>query len=138
MEPAMLSLFEQFSANPALQGQFNPQFGAPLNVQMADQLGSQASLLATLSQRSQELVARLTDLNLQMARHVVETALDTGRQLAACTDPLQLAPTAMRGWQPLGEHVRAWQQGLMGVMAEAQTGLGHAAAPAPAPAKRSA
>ena len=134
----MLSLFEQFSTNPALQGQFNPQLGAPLNAQLATQLGAQANLLATLSQRSHELLARLTDLNLQMARHFVETALDTGRQLAACTDPLQLAPTAMRGWQPLGEHVRAWQQGLMGVMAEAQTGLGHAAALAPAPAKRSA
>jgi len=138
----MLSLFEQFSANPALQGQFNPQLGmpmgAPFNAQLADQLGSQANLVATLSQRSQELLARWSELNLQMARHFVETALDTGRQLAACTDPLQLAPTAMRGWQPLGEHVRAWQQGLMGVMAEAQTGLGHAAAPAPAPTKRSA
>ncbi|MDY0976909.1 phasin family protein [Massilia sp. CFBP9012] len=134
----MLSLFELFSANPALQGQFNQQLGTPINTQLATQLGAQANLLATLSQRSHELLARLTDLNLQMARHVVETALDTGRQLAACTDPLQVAPTAMRGWQPLGEHVRAWQQGLMGVMAEAQTGLGHAAALAPAPAKRPA
>jgi len=138
MEPAMLSPFESFFANPALQDQFGTPAGTPLNAQLATQLGAQANLLATLSQRSHELLARLTDLNLQMARHFVETALDAGRQLAACTDPLQLAPTAMRGWQPLGEHVRAWQQGLMGVMAEAQTGLGHAAALAPAPAKRSA
>ena len=134
----MLSLFEQFFANPALQGQFGTPAGAPPNTQLATQLGAQADQLATLSQRSHELLARLTELNLQMARHIVETALDTGRELAACTDPLQVAPTAMRGWQPLGEHVRAWQQGLMGVMAEAQTGLGHAAALAPAPAKRPA
>jgi len=45
-------------------------------------------------------------------------------------------PTAMRGWQPLGEHVRNYQQGLMGVTAEAQTGLGHVAALAPLAAKR--
>jgi len=134
----MLSPFESFFANPALQGQFDMPAGAPLNAQLATQLGAQANQLATLSQRSHELLARWNELNLQMARHFVETALDTGRQLAACTDPLQLAPTAMRGWQPLGEHVRAWQQGLMGVMAEAQTGLGHAAALAPAPAKRPA
>jgi len=134
----MLSLFESFFANPALQGPFGTPAGAPPNPQLATQLGAQANQLATLSQRSHELLARVTDLNLQMARHFVETALDTGRQLAACTDPLQLTPTAMRGWQPLGEHVRVWQQGLMGVMAEAQTGLGHAAALAPAPAKRAA
>lgn len=71
-----------------------------------------------------------------MARHLVETTFDSGRQLAACTDPLQYAPTALRAWQPLGEQLRAWQQGLMGVMAEAQTGIGHAAALAPAPPKR--
>ncbi|MGF6275441.1 hypothetical protein ABIB38_003839 [Massilia sp. UYP11] len=134
----MLSLFEQFFANPAPQGPFSPQLATPLQAQLAAQLGTQVGALATLSQHSHELLARVTELNLQMARHLVETALDTERQLAACTDPLQLAPTAMRGWQPLGEHVRAWQQGLMGVMAEAQTGLGHAAALAPAPAKRSA
>ena len=120
MEHAMFSFSEIPAATPALRAQLDAQVGAA----------------ATLSQRSYELLARLSELNLQMARHLLETAFDTGRQLAACTDPLQFIPTAMRGWQPLGEHLRGYQQGLMGVMAEAQTGLGHATALAPAAAQR--
>lgn len=116
----MLSFPDIPAAAPALRAQLDAQVGA----------------IAALSQRSCALLARLSELNLQMARHIVETAFDTGRQLAACTDPLQFMPTAMRGWQPLGEHVRSYQQGLMGVTAEAQTGLGHAAALAPLAAKR--
>ncbi|WP_170976772.1 phasin family protein [Massilia sp. HP4] len=116
----MLSFPESPAAAPALRAQLDAQVGA----------------IATLSLRGCELLARFSELNLQMARHVVETAFDTGRQLAACTDPLQFVPTAMRGWEPLGEHVRNYQQGLLGVTAEAQTGLGHAAALAPLAAKR--
>ena len=124
----MLSPFDHLFHHPALQGQFDNG--------LVTQLDAQISLLATLSQRSHALLARLSELNLQMTRHFVETALDTGRQLAACTEPLQLAPTIIHGWQPLGEHLRVYQQGLMGVVAEAQTGLGHAAAPAPPTLKR--
>jgi len=116
----MFSFPEIPAAAPALRAQLDAQVGA----------------IATLSQRSCELLARFSEPNLQMTRHVVETAFNTGRQLAACTDPLQCMPTAMRGWQPLGEHLRNYQQGLMGVVAEAQTGLGHAAALAPFSTKR--
>jgi len=111
----MFSFPESASPNPALRVQLDAQVDA----------------VTTLAKRSLELLARMSELNLQMTRHALETALDTGRQLAACTDPMQLAPLAMRGWQPLGEHVRNYQQGLMGVLAEAQTGLGHAAAQVP-------
>lgn len=111
----MFSFPENASPDPALRSQ----------------LDAQLEFMTTLSQRSVDLMARMSELNLQMARHALETTLEAGRQLAACTDPMQLAPTAMRGWQPLGEHLRTYQQGLMGVIAEAQTGLGHAAAQAP-------
>lgn len=111
----MFSLPENASPNPALRAQLEAQLG----------------FVTTLSQRAIELLARMSELNLQITRHTLETALDTGRQLAACTDPMQLVPTAMRGWQPLGEQLRNYQHSLMGVIAEAQTGLGQAAAQAP-------
>lgn len=111
----MFSFPETASPDPALRGQ----------------LDAQLEFVTTLAQRSVELMARMSELNLQITRQALETTLDTGRQLAACTDPMQLAPTAMRGWQPLGEHLRNYQQALMGVLAEAQTGLGQAAAQAP-------
>ncbi|MEW7850299.1 phasin family protein [Massilia aurea] len=106
----MPSFSESVPPNPALQAQ----------------LDAQAGMIATLSQRNVDLLARVSELNMQMARQALETALDTGRQLAACTDPLQLSAVAMRGWQPLGEHVRNYQQNMMGMLAEAQAGLANA------------
>lgn len=103
----MLSFSENALPNQALQAQ----------------LEAQVAMLATLSKQTCELVARLSELNLQVARQTLDTALDTGRQLAACTDPMQLSAAAVRGWQPLGEHVRNYQQNMMGVVADAQAKL---------------
>ena len=107
---------ENANANPALRAQFDAQVG----------------YLATLSQRSCDLVARLSELNMQLARQTIDDVIDTGRQLAACSDPFQLGATAMHGWQPVGEHLRSYQQNLMGVLADAGAGLGQVAAQAPA------
>lgn len=104
------------NANPALRGQFDAQVG----------------YLATLSQRSCDLVARVSELNMQLARQTIDDMIDSGRQLAACSDPFQLGATAMHGWQPVGEHLRSYQQNLMGVLADAGAGLGQVAAQAPA------
>ena len=98
----------------------------PPNPALQAQIDAQAGMIATLSQRHVDLLARVSELNMQMARQTLETALDTGRQLAACTDPLQLGAIAMHGWQPLGEHVRSYQQNMMGMLAEAQAGLANA------------
>jgi phasin family protein len=116
MESAMFPYPENASANPALRAQFDAQVG----------------YLATLSQRGCDLVARLSELNMQLARQTIDDVIDTGRQLAACSDPFQLGATAMHGWQPVGEHLRNYQQNLMGVLADAGAGLGQAAAQAPA------
>lgn len=107
---------ENANANPALRAQFDAQVG----------------YLATLSQRSCDLVARLSELNMQLARQTIDDMIDSGRQLAACSDPFQLGATAMHGWQPVGEHLRSYHQNLMGVLADAGAGLGQVAAQAPA------
>jgi hypothetical protein len=111
----MFSFSENAAANPALHAQFD----------------AQASQLASQSQRNFELLMRLSELNLQLARHAIETALDAGRQMSACRDPQQLTAVAMHGWQPLGEHLRNYQQSLMGVLAEIPAGFGQAALLAP-------
>lgn len=98
---------ENASPNPAFQAQLDAQVG----------------MLTTLSQRSVDLLARVSELNLQIARQTLDTALDTGRELAACTDPMQLSATAIRGWQPLGDHMRNYHQNMMGMLAEAQASL---------------
>jgi phasin family protein len=116
MESAMFPYLENASANPALRAQFD----------------AQAGVLATLSQRSYDLFARVSELNMQLARQTIDDVIDTGRQMAACSDPFQLGATAMHGWQPMGEHLRSYGQNLMGVLADAGAGLGQVAAQAPA------
>ena len=89
------------NANPALRSQFDAQVG----------------LLAQLSQRNCDLFERLSALNLQMARLAIDDAIDTGRELAACTDPFQMSATAVHRLQPAGEHFRSYQQQLFSVLA---------------------
>ncbi len=89
------------NANPALRSQFDAQVG----------------LLAQLSQRNCDLFERLSALNLQMARQAIDDAIDTGRELAACTDPFQMSATAVHRLQPAGEHFRSYQQQLFSVLA---------------------
>lgn len=89
------------NANPALRSQFDAQVG----------------LLTQLSQRNCDLFERLSALNLQMARQAIDDAIDTGRELAACTDPFQMSATAVHRLQPAGEHFRSYQQQLFSVLA---------------------
>ena len=89
------------NANPALRSQFDAQVG----------------LLAQLSQRNCDLFERLSALNLQMARQAIDDAIDTGRELAACTDPFQMSATAVHRLQPAGEHFRSYQQQMFSVLA---------------------
>lgn len=112
----MFPHLENASANPALRAQFD----------------AQAGMLATLSQRSYDLFARVSELNMQLARQTIDDVIDTGRRMAGCSDPFQLGAAAMHGWQPVGEHLRSYQQNLMGVLADAGAGLGQVAAQAPA------
>lgn len=105
-------------AHPAMRAGFDAQVG----------------YLATLSQRGCDLLARVSELNMQLARQTIDDVIDTGRQMASCSDPFQLGAAAMHGWQPVGEHLRSYQQNLVGVLADAQAGIGQAAAQAPAAA----
>ena len=89
------------NANPALRSQFDAQVG----------------LLTQLSQRNCDLFERLSALNLQMARQAIDDAIDTGRELAACTDPFQMSATAVHRLQPASEHFRSYQQQLFSVLA---------------------
>ena len=112
----MFSFTDNVSATPALRAQFD----------------AQAGYLATLSQRGCDLLARLSELNMQLARQSVDDLIASGRQMAACSDPFQLGAVALHGWQPIGEHLRSYQQNLMGVLADAGAGLGQVVAGAPA------
>ena len=101
---------DPFTANPVLHAQLEAQVG----------------YLSTLSRQGYDLLARVSELNMQLAREALDDAIATGQQLAGCSDPLQLGAVAIRGMQPTGEHLRNYQQQMMTALAEAQSGLGQA------------
>lgn len=84
------------------------------------QLDDQIRLSAQLLQRGCDLLERLSVLNLHTTRQAIDQALDSGRQLAACNDPVQMGNVAMHRLQPAGELMRNYQQQLMGICSDAQ------------------
>lgn len=90
------------------------------------QLEAQVGYFSTLSRQGYDLLARVSELNMQLAREALDDAIATGQQLAGCSDPLQLGAVAMRGLQPAGEHLRNYQQQIMHALAEAQSRMGQA------------
>lgn len=116
--------FPQTSAGmpdiPALQSQFRGQ----LDVKVGH--------LEALSLGAVDALQRLNHLNMQLARQLAEVGFATCREVLSCQDPAQAAAVAMHGLQPSGERLRDYQQGLLGVMAEAQARLPAALAAPPA------
>jgi len=111
----MFPYTDNASANPALRAQLDAQVG----------------MLSTLSQRSCDFLARVSELNMQLARQTTEDMFEAGRQMAACNDPLQFSSVALHGWQPMSEHLRSYGQNLVNVLTDAQNGLGQLMAQAP-------
>jgi hypothetical protein len=99
-----------------------PGYGQP-HPALLSQLEVQAGFMGELSQRGCDLAERLSLLNLQFARQAITDALDTAQALAACSDPFQLAPTALRRLQPAGERLRDYQHQLLVLLAEVQNGF---------------
>lgn len=97
------------------------------NPALRSHVETQVNFLTDLTHRSYDAARKLSELNLQLARQLIEDAVDTSRQMLACTDPFQVAALAMRQAEPLGQHLRAYQQQLMALVAGAQTELTHAA-----------
>lgn len=97
------------------------------NPALRSHVESQVNFLTDLTQRSYDTAHKLSELNLQLARQLIGDAVETSRQMLACTDPFQAAALAMRQAEPLARHLRAWQQQLMALVAGAQAELTHAA-----------
>ena len=97
-----------------------------LNPALHAQLEAQVGYLSTLSRHGVELLTRVSELNMQLARQSLDDMLSTSQQLASCSDPMQLSAVAIRGMQPAGEHLRNYQQQMMAALADVQARLGQA------------
>ena len=115
--------------------QFPNLAGLANNPALSSQLEAQMGLLGALSVRSVDTVQRLSELNMQLARELVDDSFVACREALSCNDPVQMAATAMRALQPSGEHLARYQQRLMGIFADAQASL---PAPPPTPVSQGA
>lgn len=128
-----LYLFRSSGAQPAI----NPlQEGSHLNIPIEDimqalpntpalktQFDSQLNLVTELTQKTYDSVRKLSELNLQMARQMIEDYMNANRELLACSDPFQWTSTLMNQIPPAAERLRNYQQELIGVMTAAQSDL---------------
>lgn len=114
-----------------------PQMAPAGNPALQSQLEAQVGFFNTLSLRAVDTLQRVNELNMQLARQLLDNGFATCRAMLACRDPAQAAAVAMHGLQPSGERLRDYQQSLFGVMARAQADLpSSVAAPAAPPAGR--
>ncbi|WP_167759781.1 phasin family protein [Massilia horti] len=110
----------------------------PNNPALRGHLESQVNFLSELTQKTYDSMRKLSELNMHLAQQMIEDSMNMGRSMMQCSDPFQMTSTAMNGLQPATEHLRTYQQQLMGVLAGAQVDLTRSAETSISEASRSA
>lgn len=105
---------------------------------MRSHLESQVNFFTEMTQKGYDSMRKLSELNMHLAQQMIEDSMNLGRSMMQCSDPFQMTSTAMQQIQPATEHLRAWQQQLMGVLSGAQAELQKSAEIRFAEASRSA
>lgn len=102
---------QSLANNPALRSHFD----------------TQVNFFAELAHRSFDSARQLSELNLRLGQQLMEESIGTCRQMLSCSDPYQMGTLALRRMEPLAQHLRAYQQQLMSLVAGTQAGLTQAA-----------
>jgi len=93
------------------------------NPAMKSHLENQVTFMTELTQKTYDSIRKLSELNMHLAQQMIEDSMNMGRSMMSCSDPFQMTSTAMNQIQPATEHLRTYQQQLMGVLAGAQVEL---------------
>jgi hypothetical protein len=102
------------------------------NTALRSHLESQADFMREFSQKSIDILRQVSEMNLKLARQEIEGTMYAGREMMACSDPMQMVLAAMRQIPPAAERLRSYQQHLMSVLSGGQSGpAGTAAARLP-------
>jgi phasin family protein len=97
------------------------------NPALRSQVESQVNLITELSHRTYDSVRKVSELNMQYTRQLIEDSMNLGRELMNCSDPFQMTSTAINQMQPATEHLRTYQRQLMGVLSGVQAEFGRVA-----------
>ncbi len=93
------------------------------NSAMRSGIDAQVNMMTELTRRSYDSVRKLSELNLHFAQQLMQDSVSATRQVLACTDPLQMASTFANAVQPAAQHLRSYQQQLIGMLTGAQVDL---------------
>lgn len=97
------------------------------NPALRSHLESQLDFMNEFSQKACDTLRQLSEMNLKLARQTIEGALHTSREMAACTDPMQLVQAATKQVQPATERLHTYQQHLLTLLSGAQAAFTQAA-----------
>ncbi len=90
---------------------------------MRSGLDAQVNFVTELTRRTYDSVRKLSELNLHFAQLLMQDSVAATRQVLACSDPLQMASTMANAAQPVADHVRSYQQQLVGMLTGAQVDM---------------
>lgn len=90
---------------------------------LQNHLNAQVSLMTEMTNKLYDSCQRITELNLRFAQQLVEDLMNASRQLLSATDPVEFSSAAMACAMPTSEHLRNYQQQMMGMLAGAQVDL---------------
>jgi phasin family protein len=99
--------FTQQSMSPAVKAQVNAQF----------------SFFSDMAKNMFESVQKVNELNIQVAATVMDESLSSARQLLSATDRNDALSIVAGQSQPAADKVRAYQQHLQNIFAEARVGM---------------
>jgi phasin family protein len=90
-------------------------------------LESQVDFMNQFTQKAVDTLREVSEMNLKLARQMVEGTMHASQEMLNCTDPLQLTQAAIKQVQPATERLRSYQQHMLTVLAGAQAAFAHAA-----------
>ena len=102
-------------------------FSQSVSPAVQDHMKSQFSFLADMSQKMFDTAQRINELNVQVAKTVMDESLQATQQVMTAQDPLEALSIATGQVQPTAEKIRAYQQHLTHIAAGAQVELTRAA-----------
>lgn len=102
-------------------------FSQPVTPAVQDHMKSQFSFLTDMSQKMFDTAQRINELNLQVAKAVMDESIQTTQLVLTAQDPMEALSIATGQVQPTAEKVRAYQQHLTHIAAGAQVEMTRAA-----------
>lgn len=98
-------------------------FTQPMTPASKAHLEAQYSLMSDMSQKLFDTAQKINELNIQVAKTVLEESLSNMQQVLVAKDPYEALSIAASQAQPAAEKVRAYQQHLTNIAARTQVDL---------------